>query len=424
MRSLFVVAVLLALVALPLQARQELVTLPKRDSVQLTIYNSVDLTLVRETRVLTFREGNNRLQFSWANTLIDPTSVDFKALTHGDKIEILDTSYPPQSREMLIWTVHCEEALSAKVEISYFTSGISWSAEYHGILTEDESAMTLSAYVTVSNQSGEEYENATVRLVVGTIHLVEEIAALAGQQRRERMPQAHRSMRRAAEDQTDKRDITKEGLSEYYIYTVEGEETIPNRWAKRLESFVQKGVPLTTTYTLRPTEYGPNLVRILSFKNDEDHNLGKEPLPAGSVRLYRSVGDNRLAYIGAVTTDYIPRRDEVKVNVGRDAEVQLKHKRTEHKRENLVFQDVGRTPRLTGYDTVDTFTVTLKNFHDRDAIFELDYSFNGDFDFNSDTETEQVDFRTHRFKVTVTSGGELEITYTVRTRHGANSRNR
>jgi hypothetical protein len=44
---------LIALLAPALHAKEELVTLPARDGVQLTIYNSVDLTLVRETRELT-----------------------------------------------------------------------------------------------------------------------------------------------------------------------------------------------------------------------------------------------------------------------------------------------------------------------------------------------------------------------------------
>ncbi|MBI3877295.1 MAG: hypothetical protein HY300_15285, partial [Verrucomicrobia bacterium] len=52
-------------------ARVNVVTLPGRDTVQLTIYNSADLTLVKETRTLTFRKGVNKLEFSWANTLID-----------------------------------------------------------------------------------------------------------------------------------------------------------------------------------------------------------------------------------------------------------------------------------------------------------------------------------------------------------------
>ena len=60
----------------------DLSTVPKRNTVQLTIYNSEDLTLVRETRAITFKKGANPLQFSWANTLIDPTSVELKFLTN------------------------------------------------------------------------------------------------------------------------------------------------------------------------------------------------------------------------------------------------------------------------------------------------------------------------------------------------------
>ena len=64
---------LLALLA-PAQAAVDLVTLPTREGTQLTIYNSEDITMVREHRLLTVKEGVNRIQFSWANTLIDPTS--------------------------------------------------------------------------------------------------------------------------------------------------------------------------------------------------------------------------------------------------------------------------------------------------------------------------------------------------------------
>ena len=72
--ALFAVA-LVAVTQAALARNVDLSTVPKRDSVQLTIYNSEDLTLVRETRKVTFKKGPNPLQFSWANTLIDPTSL-------------------------------------------------------------------------------------------------------------------------------------------------------------------------------------------------------------------------------------------------------------------------------------------------------------------------------------------------------------
>ena len=175
-------AILIAAAALVGAARAEnvdLSTVPARNTVQLTIYNSEDLTLVRETRKVTFKPGANPLEFSWANTLIDPTSVELRFLTHGEKLTVLDTTFPHAKPQMLYWNVQSELDGEATIEITYFTSGISWSADYIGIAGPDESQLSLEGFVRVNNNSGEEYEDAQVRLVVGRINLVQKIAELA-----------------------------------------------------------------------------------------------------------------------------------------------------------------------------------------------------------------------------------------------------
>ena len=157
----------------------DLSTVPNRDTVQLTIYNSEDLTLVRETRKVSFKPGVNALQFSWANTLIDPSSVELRFLSERDKLDMLDTTFPHDKPQMLYWNVQSEIDGEAVIEITYFTSGISWSADYECIADAQEKNLRLDGFVRVSNNSGEEYENAQVRLVVGKINLVEKIAQLA-----------------------------------------------------------------------------------------------------------------------------------------------------------------------------------------------------------------------------------------------------
>ena len=62
-----IIFLLIVTIANIAEAKVDLVTLPSRDTVQLTIYNSADMTLVRESRALTLKEGKNKLQFSWAN---------------------------------------------------------------------------------------------------------------------------------------------------------------------------------------------------------------------------------------------------------------------------------------------------------------------------------------------------------------------
>src|SRR5688572_16388919 len=254
----------------------DLSTVPDRASVQLTIYNSEDITLVRETRVVTFKKGANPLQFSWANTLIDPSSVELKFLTSADKLEVLDTTFPHDKPQMLYWNVQSELDGEATIQITYFTSGITWSADYVAVADADEQSLDVEGFVRVTNNSGEEYENAQIRLVVGTINLVEKIAQLAQVSMADvgNMPQeeftrlrsevATRALGLGGSKDDDAemdraKEIIKEGLSEYFIYTIEGTETITNGWSKRMRSFEGQTVDFRIQYRYRLEEYGDQL---------------------------------------------------------------------------------------------------------------------------------------------------------------------
>ena len=72
-RILWLTLALLTVLTGRVLADVDLVTIPRREGTQLTIYNSEDITMVREHRLLTVKPGVNRIQFTWANTLIAPT---------------------------------------------------------------------------------------------------------------------------------------------------------------------------------------------------------------------------------------------------------------------------------------------------------------------------------------------------------------
>ncbi len=178
-KASLLIAVVLAPAGLAAGKNVDLVTLPSRQSVQLTIYNSEDITLVKETRFLTFKKGVNRMQFAWTNTLIDPTSIEFRPLEQADKIEVLSTIFPGQKPQHLIWNVKSDFTGMAKVEVSYFISGLTWQMDYTAVCNPAETNLRFRGFVRVANNSGEEFENAEVRLIVGTINLVEKVAELA-----------------------------------------------------------------------------------------------------------------------------------------------------------------------------------------------------------------------------------------------------
>ncbi len=379
-----VLALVLASGTVSLQAEGiDLVTLPERSGVQLTIYNSADLTLVRDTRTLTLKKGRNRLSFDWANTLIDPTSLSLRAVKSPEAVTLLDVSYPPRLNTKAIWTVESDVEGEVPVEITFFTSGISWRAFYLGTLSRDEKTMRLEGYVRVDNRSGEEYENAVTRLIVGKIHLLDEIAALARQEApygkpfaeagmagRDRFFKAPRlaldalqDVEKAAEAEgaaaAEPKEIVKEGLSEYFLYTIEGTETIPDGWAKRLPSFAAEGIPVVNLYRFEEERFGKAVVRFLFFANDREHKLGDTPIPDGTVRVYRTADDaGHLSYEGASATKYIPVGQKAELELGPASDVLVEPVLMSYRAENFTFDNDGN---VNGFDTVETYEVKVEN---------------------------------------------------------------
>ncbi len=427
--------------AAPAVARINVDTLPARDSAQLTIYNSVDLTMVRETRFLTLRKGLNRLEFSWANTLIDPTSVEFKALTHADDVEVLDVSFPPRVTNTLEWRVQSEVAGEVQVEIRYFTSGISWAADYVLEAGRDEKAAELAGFVKVNNQSGEDYENAQIRLVVGEIRLVELIAKLA---REPHGPEgivtlgvvngtaAPMSAPAAApfgggggfggrrEYMMAKvKEVMKEGLSEYFLYTVEGRDTIPNTWSKRLPSFAAKSVPLTSYYKYEREQRGDHVERFYRFKNNTESKLGKEPLPNGQVIAFRTgAGDNLRSMVGQTSVKYIPINEEIEMDLGNDREVLAEPSLTDWRKDDLKFDKDGN---ISGWTVTQSWRVETRNSKEIPITLDLRRNFQGDWSVKSDAPFEKVDAGKIKFVFNLNAREKRTITYEVVEHFGVNA---
>jgi len=430
--ALALAALLLATAA---HARINVVTLPDRDSTQLTIYNSADLTLVKETRVLTFRKGLNRLEFSWANTLIDPTSVEFRALTHADEVDVLDASFPPRVANTLEWRIKSEFAGEVKVEIRYFTSGISWAADYVAEASQTEKVMDLAGAVRVNNRSGEDYENAQVRLIVGVIRLVENIAQLAQQGRPGQpppppvmdMPMAPAprmaAMRGMAEADfaaaAKPREIVKEGLSEYFMYTVEGRDTIPNGWAKRLPSFAAKEVPITSLYKYERERWGDAVMRYYKFTNSVPSKLGTEPLPDGALKAFRFTTEDKLyAFVGRTSVKYIPINEAVELELGHDQEILVKPVLMNWVKTDLQFDNNGN---VKGWATKETWEIEIQNSKEIDVLLDIRRNFSGDWSLVTDAKYEKVDATKVKFLLPLKSREKLKLTYELTTRHGSNA---
>ncbi len=441
-RKVLTATLFLALVSSWAAAKNvDLVTLPSRDTVQLTIYNSEDLTLVKETRFVTLKRGMNKLQFSWAGTLIDPTSVDFRPLEHADQIEVADTTFLGQKPQHLIWNIESQYEGQVQVEVSYFTSGLTWTMDYVAVTDPGETEMAFRGHVRVFNNSGEEYENAEVRLIVGTINLVEKIAVLARRSGLElaKMPEERLKGLRAqvAREAFDKasgvalglepmaaapKGIVKEGISEYFMFSIEGTETIPDGWSKRMRALKADAVSFDIVYRMRAHQYGPRPVRFFIWKNDEEHELGESPLPDGLIRIFRDNGREGLSYLGEQLVRYVPIDDEIEVNLGPDDLVVYETKKMSTRRFNFHFNTVPRIPQVDGWDETQEWTDTVRNYRTKPITFELRRIWDGDVDYYSDVETTLFDYRTTETTFTVGARDQTDYPCTVTFHMGFNKK--
>src|SRR5207245_2230015 len=118
------------------------------------------------------------------------------------------------------------------------------------------------------------------------------------------------------------KEIVKEGLSEYFLYTVEGRDTIPTGWSKRLSSFKAQEVPITSFYKYEKERWQDQVMRYYRFTNSAPSKLGNEPLPDGDVKAFRFVTDDKLyALLGRTAVKYIPVNESVEMELGNDLEV-------------------------------------------------------------------------------------------------------
>lgn len=447
-----------AVLAVPAHAHIELVTVPKSQAVQLTIYNSADITMARESRELTFKRGINTLQFSWAGTLIDPTSLRLTFLSEKSKLTLVNTSFPPGRTDALQWHIESELSGPARVEINYFTSGITWSADYTAITSGDEKTMNVDGFVRVINKSGEDYTNAEVRLVVGTVNLVENIAELArgswryaelddnlrhevrtrlsgkirlaerekGPPKPAAMPAPESTIISGGDKFYDKpKDIIKEGLSEYFLFTVEGRENIPNGWQKRLRAFNAKDVPVKVIYRASDRLTGGALHKFYEFRNtrqagqDAKTSLGVSPLPDGTVHIFFEGAQRDLSYQGGVYMKYAATGDKVKLDAGRTREVLVRTFVRDFRRSGFTTDTrYDKSHYVKAWTDTYYFESEIESTLNRPVSIEIERTFPGNFEPASlPFKYEKVDSATLKFFPEIGAREKKQIPYSIQIIH-------
>jgi len=376
----------------------DIVTLPKRDNVFLTLYKEPDMTFVREIRSISLKQGINELQFSWLHTLIDPTSIEMIPLDRSDDIHIENIIFPSQMNQMAIWKINSTNKYSVPMQLSYLTSGLDWQAYYEMILSTDEQSMQLKGYVRINNHSGETYDDAKIYLVMGAVNMLQPIEKLSQNispygKPEQKAPHEKKIRKRtmiAAIPTIDKMamdsglgasrpEIKTDFASEYAVFEINKEDQLKNGWGKQLIFLQDQSVPFKNIYRFHPEKYGNQVFRLISFQNNSDStqktksSAGNFPLPGGLIRIYRDIYHNQhFSYEGQARINDIPVGKEVEIVLGHQYQVGVEKKRMKYRSDHHQFDDEGN---VTHWDEFVQEHIEVINTRDISVFIEIICSF-------------------------------------------------
>lgn len=315
------VLILLTTVASDAFARIKLVTLPVRERVEIRLEHE-QATLVEEERILPLVAGVNEVDFSWAGSGIDPSTLVFRVLPLDNPdaatgVEVLSVSYPP-GEDALIWSVAADRSGPARIRISYLLGGLDRHFHYRAVADPDEQQLTLSRFVRIDNRANERFDEALIRTAFGE------------------------PIERPLE-----RDTTTELLL--------GEHP---------------GVTIDKTFTADPVTHGwldraqdkLNVPMHYVLRNTVEHGLGAVPLPYGKTRIFQRDRSGGQAFLGEDWSQFTPVDEELRLFLGLARDIGVQRRIVENRRERIIGN-------LFRYEVVIEYR--LENFRDHPSRLTL-----------------------------------------------------
>mgnify|MGYP001183667686 CR=1 FL=1 len=314
-----------------------------------------------------------------------------------------------RARPTLVMTLNSPADRPQKLELSYLTGGLAWKADYVANLASDEKTLDLSGWVTLTNQSGTAYPNATLQLVAGDVNRVQEEMDGARP--------APMAMRMAKAEAAP--EMREESLFEYHLYTLDRPTTLKENQTKQVALLSASGVPVRKEYVVRGEswwfqgQHAEPMDKLkvgvyVEFDNKPESRMGM-PLPKGTVRVYKRDSEGRAQFVGEDRVDHTPRHETVRLKLGDAFDLTAKRRQTD-------FKSLGRMGAYRAvYET--SWEVELKNAKKEAVVITVREPIAGDWEMVSQSHPHtKNNARQAEFKVSVPPEGRATLTYRVRAR--------
>ena len=254
---------------------------------------------------------------------------------------------------------------------------------------EDEKKLDLSAWVSINNQSGTDYERAKLKLVAGEVHRV------TPQRQYEDFEERPMAKVAAAPPQFEEK-----AFFEYHLYTLQRAATIKNNQIKQLTLFPTAETQVKKIYEYDGSRDEKKVNVKLEFVNSGKNGLGL-PIPAGKVRVYKADVDQSQVFLGEDRIDHTPKDEKIRLYVGDAFDIVGERKQMNYK-------------QLSERSREETWKIKLRNHKKEDVEIIVREHFWGDYEIRESTHSyNKEDANTLEFIVPVKKDEEAVLKYTV-----------
>lgn len=294
----------------------------------------------------------------------------------------------------LAWLVNAEKAGEHTIELSYLTGGISWSADYTLVFTDESDKADLNGWVTLTNHSGADYLEAKLKLVAGDVNRVQE-----------HVPQREVYFAKAA-DVVAQGAFVERGMFEYHLYELQRPADVLNNEQKQVELLSAPGIQIERRYIYDVNRDAEKVSVELRFKNEEANQLGI-PLPKGRIRTFSKDADETMQFVGEASIDHTPKDEKIELEVGKSFDLRGERRIVETKDSEMFGQ-------RTHTETVE---IKLRNHKDKAATIRVrEQAAQGARNWEivkSTHKYEKKDAFVVEFPIDVQPNGEVVLTYTI-----------
>lgn len=321
-------------------------------------------------------------------------------ITFGYPGRLAFAELPPNliPKPTLMWLLE-SQAPKQSVEVTYLAQQLSWHADYVLTVNEGETQGDLVGWVTLANNSGSSYRNASLKLVAGDVNRVVEAPPRPGA-----MYKSYSAAGSSA--------FREEGLLEYHLYTLDRPADVLDKEQKQVtlieapavgvaKKLIFASQPQWFTAQVGPVQVNQKVSVYLDFKNTQANHLGI-PLPKGTVRVYKADKAGKKQFVGEDAIDHTPRDEKVRIKVGEAFDVVADRKQMEwHQLGECTAESV--------------WQIELRNHKAEDVTVEVREPVNGDFTIvESSLPAKKEDANTFTFDVKVPHRGNAKVMYKVR----------